>query len=227
LRDKDTLEIKQMTAKEEDILTSRNLLKKGVALDKLIQSLVVDKRINTDSLTAEDRGAIILAARISAYGSEYSTVVTCPSCMQKGKSSFDLLEKLDSENEQEPVSVDENGFFSVLLPKTKWNLKCRAITGREEKHLLKLSETKKTGLEGDSLLMEQLKLIVVSINDVTDRPTVENAISAMPAGDSKYLRNMHQNLVRGIDMRHSYTCKSCEFEGELEVPLTVDFFWFK
>ena len=109
------VELKYMTAKEEDILTSRNLLKKGVALDKLIQSLVVDKRINTDTLTLDDRGAIILAARISAYGADYSTSVTCPNCNDKSKNTFNLLEKLDGEQEDTNVQVDVNGFFDVVF----------------------------------------------------------------------------------------------------------------
>jgi hypothetical protein len=227
LHGKDTIEIKQMTAKEEDILTSRNLLKKGVALDKLIQSLVVDKRINTDTLTLDDRGAIILAARISAYGADYSTSVACPNCNEKSKNTFNLLEKLEQEQEENTVSVDQNGFFDVVLPKTKWNLKCRALNGQDEKILLKMSETKKNSSDGDSFLIEQMKMFVFSINSVSDRQMITNAINAMPASDSKFLRSTYQNTVKGIDMKHTFNCSKCDFEGELEVPLTVDFFWFK
>jgi hypothetical protein len=55
LHGQDSIEIKQMTAKEEDILTSRTLLKKGVALDKLIESLIVNKAINPSTLLIGDR----------------------------------------------------------------------------------------------------------------------------------------------------------------------------
>ena len=80
LHGQDSIEIKQMTAKEEDMLTSRTLLKKGVALDRVIQSLIVDKRIDPDSLLVGDRNAIIVAMRVSGYGGEYNTTVACPAC---------------------------------------------------------------------------------------------------------------------------------------------------
>jgi hypothetical protein len=224
---KDSIEIKQMTAKEEDILTSRNLLKKGVALDKLISSIVVDKNINTDSITAEDRSAIILAARISAYGADYSTTVICPSCSEKTKYTFDLTEKLDAVEQSQPIEVDENGLFKIILPITKWEVKCRALNGYDEKSILRLSEARKNLSDGDSLLTEQLKMTVVSIQNVTDKPTLETAINSMPARDSRYLRNVYQDMFKGVDMRHTFSCKACDYSGELEVPLTADFFWFK
>lgn len=227
LHGKDSVEIKQMTAKEEDILSSRNLLKKGVALDKLIQSLVVDKRINTDSLTVEDRNAIIVTARISAYGADYLTTVTCPTCGEKSKHSFNLLEKLDSVEQLQSAVADENGLFTVTLPATKWNVKCRALNGYDEKAIMRLSEARKNSSEGDSLLLEQLKMTVVSINNVDDKAMISDALNALPARDAKYLRNTYQNTVKGVDMRHTFNCKSCDTQAELEVPLNADFFWFK
>ena len=82
LHNQETIELKHMTAKEEDILTSRALLKKGVALDRLLDSIIIDKRIKGENLFVGDRNAILLAARISGYGSDYSTKITCPSCEQ-------------------------------------------------------------------------------------------------------------------------------------------------
>ena len=90
LHNQDVIEIKQMTAKEEDILTSQTLLKQGVALDRLLQSLIVDKRINPASLLSGDRSAIIVAARRSGYGSVYESQMNCPSCGTKQEFSFNL-----------------------------------------------------------------------------------------------------------------------------------------
>lgn len=224
---KDTIEIKQMTAKEEDILTSKNLLKKGVALDKLLQSLIIDKKINSDSLTLEDRSAIILAARISAYGQDYTTSVVCPSCGAKTKDTFDLLEKLESVEKLQPAAVDENGFMNIDLPKTGWKIKCRVLNGYDEKEMLRLSSAKKNLSEGDSQLTDQMKMTIVSINGVMDEEILKTAIESLPARDSKHLRSVYQDTVKGPDMRHTFKCRSCEYEGELEVPLTADFFWFK
>lgn len=228
LHKKESIEIKQMTAKEEDILTSRNLLKKGVALDKLIQSLVVDKNINTDTLTIEDRNAIIVAARISAYGADYSTSINCPSCNEKVKSTFNLLEKLESVQEDEIASVvDEAGYFAVSLPITKYTVICRALNGMDEKELLRVSESKKKGNSGDSTLLDQLRCMVVSIQGNTDKDTLARVIGLLPAADSRYLRKQYVNTVKGVDLKKTFICSSCSYEAEMEVPLTADFFWVK
>ena len=79
LRNQQTVEIKQMTAKEEDILTSQSLLKQGVAIDRFIQSILVQD-IDVDSLLVGDKNAILIAARMSGYGDTYETGVTCPAC---------------------------------------------------------------------------------------------------------------------------------------------------
>lgn len=225
----ETVEIKQMTAKEEDILTSRNLIKKGVALDKLIQSIVVNKAINTDTLLMEDRNAILVAARMSAYGSEYETTVSCPSCSTKAKYTFDLAEKLDQVEKAEGISVDidERGLFSLKLPKSNWIVKCRALNGYDEKAIFKLSENKK---DNDSLIIEQLKMMIVAINNVsveTDKATVLLAIENMPAKDSKYIRSVYGQIVPNVDLKNNFICNKCEYEAVLEVPLSADFFWFK
>ena len=231
LHGKDTIEIKQMTAKEEDILTSKNLLKKGVALDKLIQSLVVDKNINTDSITSEDRNAILVAARISAYGQNYDTQVNCPSCNTKVKTTFDLYEKIFKEDEEqqqeEDFKTDDSGLFAVDLPVSKWKVVCRALNGYDEKNFIRISESKKNSSGGDSLLMEQLKSMIVSVQNVQDKELILRAIEAMPAADSKYLRKVYSKYVKSVDLTKTFNCSSCGYETDMEVPLTADFFWFK
>jgi transcription elongation factor Elf1 len=230
LYNKDTIEIKQMTAKEEDILTSRSLLKKGVALDKLIASLVTDKSINTDTITSEDRNAILVAARIAAYGPSYDTQVTCPSCNTKVKSTFDLYEKVYKEENEEPqdnLPVEANGTFVIELPATKWRVVCRALNGYDEKNLIRISDSKKNSAGGDSLLMEQLKGMIVSIQGVEEKELLKKAIEAMPAADSRYLRKTYSKYIKGIDLTKTFNCSSCGYETDMEVPLTADFFWFK
>jgi hypothetical protein len=127
----------------------------------------------------------------------------------------------------QPVSVDENGLFTVTLPATKWNVKCRALNGYDEKAIMRLTEAKKNSSEGDSLLLEQLKMTVISINNVNDKTMISDALNALPARDAKYLRSTYQNTIKGVDMRHTFNCKSCDTQTELEVPLSADFFWFK
>ena len=92
LHNQEVIEIKHMTTKEEDILTSVALLKKGLALDRLISNLLVDKSIDAKGMLVGDRNAIIINARSSAYGHIYETKVTCPNCNASQDHSFDLTE---------------------------------------------------------------------------------------------------------------------------------------
>lgn len=90
LHNVDTIEIRYMTARDEDILSSRTYIQKGIVLDKLIESIVIDKRIKADNLLVGDKNAIVVHARISGYGSEYETEVTCAACGTSQSNVFDL-----------------------------------------------------------------------------------------------------------------------------------------
>ena len=90
LSGKDVIEIRYMTAKEEDILTSATLLKKGIAVDRFMQNIICDSNINIDDLLIGDKNAILIAARASGYGAEYETQIQCPNCATKAELTFDL-----------------------------------------------------------------------------------------------------------------------------------------
>ena len=90
LFNQEVIEIKHMTTKEEDILTSVALLKKGLALDRMLESIIVDKRIKTDNLLVGDKNALLVAARAHGYGAAYETAITCPRCDATQDYSFDL-----------------------------------------------------------------------------------------------------------------------------------------
>ena len=87
---RESVEMRFMTAKEEDILSNKSFLQKGIAFDKLLKNLLVDKMVDIDSILLCDKSALILAARISGYGSEYKIEIRCPSCEKKIKHVFDL-----------------------------------------------------------------------------------------------------------------------------------------
>ena len=86
----ESLEIRHMTAKEEDILTSEALIKKGIALDRLIDSLIVDKRVKSSNLLLGDKNAILVAARVTGFGPEYTVSLTCPQCGEDESQTIDL-----------------------------------------------------------------------------------------------------------------------------------------
>ena len=119
LYEQECVEIRFMTAKEEDILTSQSLLKKGVAIERVLQSLVKNKAIDVSTMLVGDRNAMLIASRASAYGKWYKTTITCPSCGEKGKKAIDLYKAKvyhGDNTEEYQVEKTANGTFKVNLP---------------------------------------------------------------------------------------------------------------
>jgi hypothetical protein len=226
LKDKDTIEIRFMTAKEEDILTSRSLLKKGIAIDRMLESVLVDKSITLEDMLIGDKNALIVGARITGYGESYETKVQCPSCGANVRHDFDLsnvkLNKPDPEIEKQLL---ETGTFKVVLPITKLEVEVRLLRGKDEKVLSKIAEERKAAKQEESSITDQLRLLVVSINGERDRSLVERFVAMCPAGDAKHLRKVFADNVPNIDLTQKFVCRACESEMEMEVPFTVDFFW--
>jgi len=222
------VEIKFMTAKEEDILTSKALIKKGVAIDKMLQNLIVDKNIKVEDLLVGDKNALTVAARISGYGADYAISVTCPECGEKAKHSFDLSE-LKHKNNKEPetlgVTKTEKGTFVTRLLKTGVTVEFRLLTGRDEAEMV--SEITKKTLKDENLSTAQLKRIIVSVEGETNRQIISNFVDAMPVVDAKLLRGLVKELTPDVDMTQEFTCQSCGHESDMEVPFTVEFFWPK
>ena len=230
LHNQTTIEIRHMTAKEEDILTSRTLLKKGLAIDRMLQNIIVDKKIKPDSLIIGDKNAIIVSARSSAYGSDYTTRVTCPACGAIGEHSFDLQHVKyihPDDNETDEFTQTDNGTFILTLPVTNVNVEVRLLTGKDEAWLAKMSENKKKHKLGESMLTDQMRLFIASINGVTNKGQINGFIDAMPARDSRYLRGTYNKVVPNVDLTQEFGCGSCGEETQMEVPFTTDFFWPK
>ena len=102
----EAIEIKYMTAKEEDILSDRALLKKGMAVDRALQNLIVDKNIKIENLLIGDKNALLVAARKTGFGPEYTTRVTCPACGEVDDYSFDL-DDLGHNDFEESMELEE------------------------------------------------------------------------------------------------------------------------
>ena len=229
LYNQETIEIKQMTAKEEDLLTSRSLLKKGIALDRVLESIVINKSIDPNSLLIGDRNAVIVAMRVSGYGSDYQTSITCPACNTQQKYEFDLneTEVFHGEPGADP-SIKEvgTGFFSTILPRTKIEVVFRLLSGNDEKRVSKqLENARKNRKNEDSLVTDQLKSLIVSVNGHKEPQNINYVVENMPSSDARHLRTAYKLTAPNLDMTQDFTCTSCGHEQELEVPLTADFFW--
>ena len=226
LHGEETIEIKFMTAKEEDILSSRALLKKGIAIERFLQSVIVNSRIKSKDLLVGDRNAILIAARVSGYGNLYETQINCPACSEKNHLSFDLNEKTIKETKtSDDIIALGNGTFQITMPFSKFKINFRMLTGEDENQLAAASITKKKTKKIDSVLTEQYKRMIVAIEGHTDRSIISKYADSMPTQDSRHLRKCYKEATPDVDIKKQFECHSCGHEQEVEVPFGADFFW--
>ncbi|MDP3987000.1 MAG: hypothetical protein Q8P81_02125 [Nanoarchaeota archaeon] len=229
LRGKDSLDIKFMTAKSEDILVNKSLLSKGIAIDRLLHSLLVDKSIDLDSLLIGDKNAITIEARITGYGSEYKVKTSCPACGKFQESNFDLEEskRINFGEDVDGMEVSEHNTFFVMLPKSGVKVECKFLTGKDEKELMFLVEKKKKNKLPESQVTDQMKMFILSINGNSDATSINKFVDAMPAIDSRMLRNSYRKINPNLELKADFICESCQHEEEVTVPLGTEFFWPK
>lgn len=228
LHGQDSVEIKQMTAKEEDMLTSRTLLKKGVALDRVIQSLIIDKRIDPDSLLVGDRNAIIVAMRVSGYGGDYNTTVGCPACGETQEHYFNLHEVGTYDgNDHGELSIKEleNGTFETVLPKTKVTVVFRLLDGKDEKSLVTGMESDRKRKIPERAVTRQLANTIVSANGDSSVEALEYLLLNIPSMDARHIRQCYKAAAPNVDLTQEFACGECGHEQPMEVPLSAEFFW--
>ncbi len=221
----ETLDIRSMTAREEDILTSRSLIKKGTVITELIKSCLINKSIDVNEMIAGDRNAIMTALRITGYGSEYKVEVDCPACSERSKQNFNLAELPIKRLEIDPVAEGAN-LFEFELPATKKNVRFKFLTGKDEEEItITMERKKKTGLQGENLITTRLKHSLVAVGTVNDVSKVSAFIRHMPAKDSLALRQFMDKHEPGIDMKSWMDCPHCLESSEVRLPMGASFFW--
>jgi hypothetical protein len=231
LHNEETVEIKFMTAKEEDILTSPSLLKKGLAIDRLLQSVVINKGIDLDSLLVGDKNALLVATRVTGYGPDYSTNVTCPACSTSSKYEFDLSDipgqpgGVSTINSEHVTESDRGTFFITGLERTKAKVEVRLLRGHDEKMRNSRMKKKKKHSITTSAFMEMLSSFIVSVNDSADPNYIASFLENMPAMDSRHLRATYSTLIPNVDLNQEFECEACGTTTEMEVPLNAEFFW--
>ncbi len=225
---KKQVEIKFMTAREEDILASRSLLQKGIAIDRMLQSVIVDK-IDMKSLLIGDKNALMVAARVTGYGPNYPVTYSCPNCRASAELEFDLTTFKGLEPNKEwcqkyNVRMNNNGYY-ITLPKTKVTANVRFLNGNDEEKLDKLAQNKKKANLGESRMIDQFRLMIVDLNGETDRSTISSFCENMPAGDSRILRKSFLEIRPDLDTSFNFVCQECYHESEGDMPITANFFW--
>jgi len=225
LQDTETLEIKPMTAKEEDILTSRAYIKNGTVISKLIKSCLIDKTIDPDDLISGDRNALLIALRITGYGADYTLDIGCPACGKTNTSTFDLSTLPIKRLQMDPVNQGEN-IFEVQLPVTKKSVQVKFLNGHDEKEMMIINERKKkNGFSVESAVTDRLTRSIISVDGITDKNKIGLFVQHMPVRDSLALRRFLDDYEPGVDMKSHMTCSHCHEESEVDLPIGATFFW--
>jgi len=213
------IELKYMTAKEEDILTSQNLIKKGIVLDKLIDSLIVTKGVTHEDLLLGDINAIMVASRIMGYGKDYPVTATCPKCGEADEHTVDLTELETKELEELPNLVLE-------LPVSKKRLKLRLLTRRMEKEVdRELEGLKKAGLQVEPETTTRMRYLIEEVDGSTNQKDIRETVENMLVADTRAIREFYKKVTPDVKFETNYVCSKCGETSILPISIGLNFFW--
>jgi len=226
---KGTVEIKYMTAKEEDILASQNLIRKGVVLDKLFESVVVEEGLDIGDIFIGDKNAILLATRILGYGPEYKAEVIDPSSGEPQEVQIDLskiqIKDLDSSK------LNSENKYDFELPISKKKIVFKLLTHKDEgdinAEIQALQRLQKKGSEPISQeVSTRLRYMIQEVDGNADRGFINNWVkNNLLARDSRALRNYVRDISPDLDLTFHFTSDITGEEEALDIPFGVGFFY--
>jgi len=211
-----TIEMKYMTAKEEDILTNQNYIQKGIVIDKLLQSLIVTEGVDYSNLLSGDKNAIMIAARILAYGKDYQVEI------QGKQVTIDLSEIENKDVNLTEVKRGQNE-FSFTLPYTKNDVTFKLLTHKDEQVIEReIAGLKKIDKDNITTSTTRLKHLITSVNGLTDKKDIREFVdNFLLAKDARALREEYSRINPDVDL----TVYPDGFEEGVDLPITIAFFW--
>lgn len=226
------IELKLMTAKEENILSSTNLVEKGLAIDKLLEALIINENIKYSDLLIGDKNGIMFAARILGYGKDYPVTTLCPFCETVGAGVIDLS-KIDTNKVEFKEENKGKNSFKFELPFSKKTLTFKFLThgdeisiDKEVRALEQIRSKKDKDNDIDLDFTTRLFYSVIAINGNSELAVRKNFIeNEFLSRDSLAFRNHIQSIRPDIDMSTEIQCPNCGKGRRVRVPITSDFFW--
>lgn len=221
---KGTVTIKYMTAREEDILASQSLIKKGIVMDKLLESLVVD--VPLDDIIVGDKNAIFLAARILGYGPAYDIEVTDPFSGEKQKVTIDL--SAVKTKDVDFTKLNRQNVYEFELPLSKKKIKFKLLTHKDEREVNEeiqaLEKLNKGAVATD--VTTRLKRMIVEVDGKAERGYINKWVTnEFLARDTKAFRAYVKELSPDLDMRFVFTSEVTGESEALDIPFGVSFFY--
>ena len=223
---KSSVEIKQMTAREEEILSNYSYAQDGTIIDRLISSVLTDVDIKVEDISAPDKNAIIIAARRSSYGSSYEVTSFCENCNSEQQFIFDLDKAQIKDETPEGVSLNsDTGIYTFTLPKTELVVEARSLSPEDERYLSEQTERAKKLNLPNSETINFLKKLVVSVNGYSDPSQLAELFEVLPVLDVRKIKKVSKEMVPVLDTTQEVACGGCSETSEREVPFSLGFFW--
>ena len=223
---KSTVTIKYLTAEEDNILFSEDLIRSGKVLEVLLEQAIIDKDLRPDDMISGDRNYLFIEIRKTGFGNEYKPgEISCESCKQIFNPVVDLGKLKPKFLE---VMPDEDGYYSLELPVTKMNIRFRLLRGSDEKRLAKTSESgkkKNAGARTSRLITERYLLQIMEVNGKKDKLYISKFISAMPTKDSLFFREYNRQIEPGIHLAYEFECDNCGHIETKDVPINHHLFY--
>ena len=216
---KGKVEVKYMTAREEDILTSQNLIQQGIVIDKLLESLVVDKSIKLDDMLVGDKNAIMVAARILGYGKDYEFTYDG----EEHKVDLSKLEPMDIDFSKYTKGKNE---FEFNLPNSERSITFKLLSGKDEKDIAsEIKAREKISKEQSSELTTRLKTMILSVDGKSEKSYINHFVdNEFLSIDSLAFRQYLSSITPDVDMSTTVVDPAGK-EIEVTIPVTLRFFW--
>lgn len=222
---KGEITIKLMTAKEEDILTNANLIKKGIQIDKLLESIIIEPGVKVDDLLNGDKNAILIASRVLAFGPNYPVSITDKYTGLDVEVNIDLS-KIEVKEVDESLLNRQNE-YDFVLPISKTPIKFRMLTHGDEIAIKKDVEAlTKVSQDFGGEISARYRRIIVEVNGNRDLSSISDFVTnRLLAGDSKALRKYISSITPDLDLKFKYISSETGDEEALRIPFGVDFFY--
>jgi hypothetical protein len=219
------VEMKYMTAREEDILTNQNYIKQGIVIDKLLQSMLITKFDYKDLLIG-DKDAIMIAARILGYGKDYSFTYFPEHSDDEEKLTVDLTQLNEKFLKEENIVEKGKNEFLFTLPNTKNEITFKLLTHGDDNEIEKeIQGLKKIDPKGNFEVTTRLRQMILSVNNSYDKKTIREFIEyGLLAKDSRALREYISTIAPGINLTYNYVFDNGAVE-DITIPINTSFFW--
>ena len=216
---KKSLRVAYLTASDENILSAQNLIQSNTVIDELLKRKILDKDINIDDLVDEDRNAILIFLRNTAFGPEYNFYLKDPKTDQEFTSVIDLSEVKFKDFTLQP---DENGEFKYFFEKSQIEITFTFLTKKQKKELEEISKSwNGTGVA--PLVTKELEMMIKSIAGNRELMNIHNFVNKLPIKDSQDFRKFVRENKPNLDLTKKILTPSGE-ELTVEVGFGVEFF---